>query len=71
MEHRINLAIQGLFTMLVVSKLEDLFQTFCGYFSSSPKHHLRFSKLVAIVKNKRTKSYLKFENKMDKHVFNL
>jgi hypothetical protein len=50
MAHRINLAIQGLFTMLMVSKLEDLLQTFYGYFSNSPKHHIQFTKLVAIIK---------------------
>jgi hypothetical protein len=55
MAHRINLANQGLFTMLMVSKLEDLLQTFYGYFSSSPKHHLQFTKLVAIVKIKGPK----------------
>jgi hypothetical protein len=55
MAHIINLAIQGLFTMFMVSKLEDLFQTFYGYFSSSPKHHLQFTKLVAIVKIKGPK----------------
>jgi hypothetical protein len=55
MAHRINLANQGLFTMLMVSKLEDLLQTFYGYFSSSPKHHLQFTKLVAIVEIKGPK----------------
>jgi len=55
MAHKINLANQGFFTMLMVSKLEDLLQTFYGYFSSSPKHHLQFTKLVAIVKIKRPK----------------
>jgi hypothetical protein len=55
MAHIINLAIQGLFTMFMVSKLEDLLQTFYGYFSSFPKHHLQFTKLVAIVKIKGPK----------------
>jgi hypothetical protein len=55
MAHRINLANQGLFTMLMVSKLEDLLKTLYGYFSSSPKHHLQFTKLVAIVKIKGPK----------------
>jgi hypothetical protein len=36
----------------MVSKLEDFLQTSYGYFSSSPKHHLQFTKLVAIVKIK-------------------
>jgi hypothetical protein len=52
MAHRTNLAIQSLFTMLMVSKLEDLLQTFYAYFFSSPKHHLQFTKLVAVVKIK-------------------
>jgi hypothetical protein len=55
MAHRINLANQGLFTMLMVSKLEDFLQTFNGYFSNSPKHHLQFTKLVAIAKIKGPK----------------
>jgi hypothetical protein len=50
-----NFAIQGLFTMLMVSTLEDLLKTFYGCFSSSPKHHLQFTKLVAIVKIKGPK----------------
>ncbi len=41
--------------MLMVSKLEDLLQTFYGYFSSSPNHHFQFTKLVAIVKIKGPK----------------
>jgi hypothetical protein len=53
MAHRANLAIQSLFTMLMVSKLEEFLQKIYGYFSSSPKHHLQFTKLVAIVKIKR------------------
>jgi len=36
--------------MFMDFKLEDLLQTFYGYFSSSPKHHLQFTKLVAIIK---------------------
>jgi hypothetical protein len=52
MAHRTNLAIQSLFTMLLVSKLENLLQTFYAYFSSSAKHHLQFTKFVAIVKIK-------------------
>jgi len=52
MAHRTNLAIERLFTMLMVSKLEDLLQKNYGYFSSSPKHHLQFTKFVAIVKIK-------------------
>jgi hypothetical protein len=48
----------------MVSKLENLLQTLYGYFSNSPKYHIQFTKLVAIVKIKGPK----FENKMDKHV---
>jgi hypothetical protein len=55
MAHRTNLAIQGLFTMFMVSKLEDLLKKNYGYFSSSPKHHLQFTKFVAIVKIKGPK----------------
>jgi hypothetical protein len=55
MAHRANLPIQSLFTMFMVSKLEDLLQKNYGYFSSSPKHHLQFTKLVVIVKIKGPK----------------
>jgi hypothetical protein len=68
MTHIINLVIQGLFTMLMVSKLEDLLQTFYGYFSSSPNHHFQFTKLVAIVKIKGPKINWNLKKKMDKHV---
>jgi hypothetical protein len=36
-------------SMLMVFKLEDLFQSLYKYFSSSPKHHLEFTKLVEIM----------------------
>jgi hypothetical protein len=55
MAHRANLAIQSLFTMLMVSKLELLLQKIYGHFSSSPKHHLQFTKLVVIVEIKGLK----------------
>jgi hypothetical protein len=55
MAHRANLAIQSLSTMLMVSKLKYLFQKIYGYFYSSPKHHLQFTKLVAIIKIKGPK----------------
>jgi len=52
MAHRANLVIQRLFIMLMVSELEDLLQKNYGYFFSSPKHHLQFTKIVVIVKIK-------------------
>ncbi len=47
--HQTNLVVQSLSSMLMVSKLENLLQSLYGYFSSSPKHHLEFTKLVKIV----------------------
>jgi hypothetical protein len=35
--------------MLMVFKLEDLFQSLYKYFSSFPKHHLEFTKLAEIM----------------------
>jgi hypothetical protein len=44
-----NLAVQSLSVMLLVSTLENLFQALYGYFSTSPKCHLEFTKLAEIV----------------------
>jgi hypothetical protein len=49
MPHKTNLTVQSLFSMLMVSKLEDLHQSLYGYFPSSPKCHLEFKKLVEIM----------------------
>jgi hypothetical protein len=65
MVHKMNLALQGLFSMPMVSKLEDLFQSLYGYFFNSPKCHLEFTKLVEIVETKDLKILQNVENKVD------
>jgi hypothetical protein len=58
MAHQTNLAVQSLSSMPMVSKLENLLQSLYGYFSSSLKHHLEFTKLTKIVEIKRLKVLL-------------
>ncbi len=55
--HRTNLEVQNLSSMLMISKLEDLFQSIYWYFSSSPKCHFEFMKLVKIVETKGLKIF--------------
>jgi hypothetical protein len=55
MAHRMNLPVQSLSTMPMVSKLENLLQALYGYFSTSPKHHFEFTKLAKIVETKGLK----------------
>ncbi len=55
MPHIMNLAMQSLFTMPMISKLENFLQMLYGYFSTSPKRHLEFTKLVEIVETKGLK----------------
>ncbi len=50
-----NLVMQSLSSMPMVFKLEDLFQSLYKYFSSSPKHHLEFTKLVECMEIKGLK----------------
>jgi hypothetical protein len=45
MAHQTNLEVQSLSSMLMVSKLEDLFQSLYKYLSS----HLEFTKLARIM----------------------
>ncbi len=55
MAHRMNLVMQSLYTMPMVSKLESLLQALYMYFSTSQKHHLEFTKLAKIVETKGLK----------------
>jgi hypothetical protein len=55
--HRTNLELQSLSSMLMISKLEDLFQSFHGYFSSSLKCHFESKKLAKIVETKGLKFF--------------
>ncbi len=41
----------------MVSKLKDFLKALYEYFSSSPKHHLEFTKLVKIVKIEQLKVF--------------
>jgi hypothetical protein len=49
MAHRTNLVVQTLSDLLLVVKLEELLQSLYSYFTSSPKQHLEFIKLLEIV----------------------
>jgi hypothetical protein len=49
MAHRTNLAIQTLFKLNIVNRLENLLQTLYAYFSMSLIMHLEFNKLVEIM----------------------
>jgi hypothetical protein len=49
MSHRMNLAVQALSNLPMVTKIENLLQSLHSYFTSSPKKHLEFTKLVEIV----------------------
>jgi hypothetical protein len=55
MAHRTNLVVQALSNLLMVVKLEKLLQSLYSYFSSSPKQHLEFTKLLEIVKTRGLK----------------
>jgi hypothetical protein len=55
MAHIMNLVVQSLFTMPMVSKLENLLQVFYGYFYTSPKCRIEFTELVEIVKTQGLK----------------
>jgi hypothetical protein len=49
MAHWINLAMQTLFKLNMVNRLEDLLQTLYAYFNMNPRMHLELSKLVEIM----------------------
>jgi hypothetical protein len=53
MSCKANLVMNFFFSILMVSKLKILFQSLCGYSSSSPKCHLEFQKLAKIMEIKR------------------
>jgi hypothetical protein len=57
MAHKTNIVMHSLVFMPMVLKLEYIFQSFYGYFSSSPKHHLELMQLVEIVKLKGFKVF--------------
>jgi len=49
MSHGTNLAVQTLFKMGIVRKIEDVLQSLYTYFSHSPKKTQKFVDLVDIV----------------------
>jgi hypothetical protein len=55
MAHRTTLVVQALSNLLMVVKLEKLLQSLYSYFSSSPKQHLEFTKLLEFVKTRGLK----------------
>ncbi len=55
MAHWTNLVVKSLFSMLMVSKLEDLLKSLYGHFFSSPKWPLEFTKLAKTMKITRLK----------------
>jgi len=52
MAHRTKLDVQALSNLPMVTKLGELLQSLYSYFSSSPKWHLEFTKLVKIVETR-------------------
>jgi hypothetical protein len=50
MVHRCNLAF--LFTLGIVSSIEDLLQSYHAYFAHSPKRHIEFIKLIDMMETK-------------------
>jgi len=57
MAHKTNIGMHSLAFVPMVLKLEYIFQSLYGYFSSSPKRHLEFMQLVEIVKLKGFKVF--------------
>lgn len=49
MAHKTNVVVQAFSNVLMVSKLEDLFQSLYVYYLNSPKCHFKCIKLVKIV----------------------
>jgi hypothetical protein len=50
-----NLAMQTLFTIPFMKRIESLLQTLRAYFAHSPKRHLEFTKLAKIMETKGNK----------------
>jgi ribosomal 50S subunit-associated protein YjgA (DUF615 family) len=55
MAHCINLAMQTLSKLPLMSHLENLLQTLHSYFAHSPKRHLNFIKLEKFMCTRRNK----------------
>ncbi len=53
--NRCNFAMQILFNLPIISRLQNLMQSLYGYSSKSPKSHLEFTKLTLIMKTKDNK----------------
>jgi hypothetical protein len=50
MFHQTNRAVQALSNLSLVSKIETLLNALHSYFTSSPKMHMKFTKLAKIMK---------------------
>ncbi len=55
MAHRTNFAIQTLYHLPMVKRIEGLLSTFYIYFYKSPKRHFEFTKLAKIMETKGAK----------------
>jgi hypothetical protein len=53
--HRTNLAVKELSNLPVIAKIENLLQSLYSYFARSPKRHLEFTKLAAVMETKGLK----------------
>jgi hypothetical protein len=52
MAHKMNLVVQNLPIIPMVSKLEDILQSIYKNLSNFPKHHLEFKNLLKLWKHK-------------------
>jgi hypothetical protein len=53
--HRTNLAVKELSNLPVIAKIKNLLQSLYSYFACSPKRHLEFTKLAAVMETKGLK----------------
>jgi ubiquinone/menaquinone biosynthesis C-methylase UbiE len=53
--HWTNLAMKELSSLPVIAKIENLLQSLYSYFARSPKRHLEFTKLAAVMETKGLK----------------
>jgi hypothetical protein len=65
MAHKTNLVVQALLDLPMMVKSEGLLQSLYFYFSSSPKQHSEFIKLLEIVESKRVQDFVKCKNFLD------
>jgi hypothetical protein len=64
--HKCNLAFKTLFTLGIISSIENLLQNCHAYFAHSPKRHLKFIKLIDMME---TKGFKMFKNVKTRWIF--